>query len=314
MAIKLKGFDQITAMITGTALSGLVFTGIWYLGKCSATRESESESARLEQTEKELKSLEKAADDRLSATAERLPKDNATANLNIGASVETLEQWGYSGNFAPWYWSQLNDRWKACGSKTNQSPVDISGAREDENLKALKLNYSHGVTKLTFHHQTIQGDIERGSWLDWNGERFDLTKVYFRTPSEHRVNSLPWEMEVQLEHTAVTGSKIMLSVLMTPGKSHDLMARIAANLPRVKDDVRDIERVQWLDLMPRKKTYWTYIGSSTLPPCESNVRWIIIHEPQTTSKTIIDRFVLMQKTNVRPIYRIGNRVITRSNR
>jgi carbonic anhydrase len=314
LAIKIKGFDQITAGISGVALSGLLFTGIWYLGKCSATRELEAESQRFEQTEKDLKHLEEASSKKMLSSAEDLPSHNATENLNVRASVETMEHWGYSGNLAPWYWAHLNERWKACASKINQSPVDISGAREDEGLKALKFNYFHGVTKLTFHHQTVQGDVERGSWLDWNGERFDLTKIYFRTPSEHRVNSLPWEMEVQLEHQAVTGSKIMVSVLITPGKSQDLLTRISENLPRVKDEIRDIDRLNWIDLMPSKRTYWTYVGSSTTPPCDPDVRWIILNTPQTSSKSSIDRLVMMQKANTRPISLLGKRPLSRSNR
>jgi carbonic anhydrase len=314
LAIKIRGFDQITAGISGVALSGALFTSIWYIGKCSASREQEAESLRFEQTEKKLKHLEDASTKKMTREAEDLPTNKATENLSVGASVETLEQWGYSGNLAPWYWAQLNDRWKACGAKTDQSPIDISGAREDEALKALKFNYFHGVTKLTFHHQTIQGDVERGSWLDWNGDRFDLTKIYFRTPSEHRVNSLPWEMEAQLEHQAVTGAKIMVSVLMTPGKSNEIMTRLSENLPRVKDEVKDVERLNWIDLIPNKRTYWTYMGSATTPPCETGVRWIILNSPLTTSKSTIDRFVMKQKANTRPVYLLGKRPLTRSNR
>ena len=314
MAIKIKGFDQITATIGGIFLSGMLFTCIWYLGKYSAKLEEEEESRQVEEAEKNIKHLEEAAAKKLTEASANLPTGSATENLNGRAALDTVERWGYAGNLAPWYWPQLDEKWKACGAKANQSPIDISGAHEDESLKSLKLNYFHGVTKLTFHHQTVQGDVERGSWLDWNGERFDLKKVYVRTPSEHRVNSLPWEMETQLEHQSVTGEKIMLSVLMTPGKPNEVMSRLAQNLPRVKDEIKDIDRLNWIDLMPRRHTYWTYFGSATTPPCESNVRWIIVREPVTTTKAVIDRFVLLQKSNIRPVHLLGKRPLSRSNR
>jgi carbonic anhydrase len=64
------------------------------------------------------------------------------------------------------------------------------------------------------------------------------------------VNSLPFELEAQLEHTAVDGRKLMVSTLFTPGKSNDLMERVAKNIPTLPDDTRDIDRANWIDLFP----------------------------------------------------------------
>jgi carbonic anhydrase len=232
----------------------------------------------------------------------------------VPASKSPLENYGYSGNLAPWYWANLNDKWKNCASKVNQSPIDLSGAKLDEKLKTLKFFYQHGITTIYFEHQTVKGKVERGSYLEWDGERFDLETVYFRTPSEHRVNSLPFELEAQLEHTAVDGRKLMVSTLFTPGKSNDLMERVAKNIPTLPDDTRDIDRANWIDLFPLKKTYWTYVGSSTTPPCSPDVRWIVFTQESYTNKSSIDHFGLRQKANARPVYTLGERRLVRSNR
>ena len=317
MEIKFKGFDQITAWIGGIGISAIIFTGVWYTGKNIHKNIAATDSARVEQAEKDVAKFasesQRQLAEKASAQAE-FTQEKSTETMTPGKPSSTLESWGYAGNLAPWYWSSLNENWSECGKKINQSPIDISGSKPDERLKTLKFSFVHGVTHLTLHHETVQGDVERGSYLDWDGERFDLTRVFFRTPSEHRVNSLPWEMEVQLEHKNASGKTIMIAVLVTPGKPSKIIDQLAENLPRFKDDIQDHERLNWLDLFPSKRTYWTYIGSGTMPPCEPNVTWIVMTEPVTASKKTIDKYVTIQKTNVRPVYSLGKRQLARSNR
>jgi carbonic anhydrase len=312
--MKLSGFDQITGWISAIALSGLLFTGFWYFEKSVATKDMERNAARLAAAEKDLLVPLTEASREASPEEPAASDLKSTSSLNAGESINTFEDWGYIGHLAPWYWPTLNDKWQACGAKTGQSPIDISGSKLDEHLKALKFYYRHGVTHLVLHHQTIQGDVDGGSYLDWDGERFDLTRVFFRTPSEHKVNSLPWEMEAQLEHVAVTGKRLMLSVLITPGRDSEFLSSFSGHLPRYKDDIQGIERMNWQDLIPSKKTYWTYIGSTTTPPCTPDTRWIVMTEPVTTSSKLIDQFVLLQKSNTRPVFFLDKRELARSNR
>jgi carbonic anhydrase len=313
--MKISGFDQITGWIAGIAISGALFSGFWYMAKNIAEKSQALDAARLSETEKHLLSI--AASHALKETSSESShgdEQQSTNSLNPGEATETFEAWGYAGNLAPWYWSTLNEKWAECGQKAGQSPIDISGSKTDESLKALKFYYRHGITHLILHHETIQGDVDPGSYLDWDGERFDLKRVFFRTPSEHRVNGLPWEMEVQLEHIASTGKILMLSVMITTGKATDFLARFSERLPRFKDDIKDIERLNWSDLIPAKRTYWTYTGSQTMPPCTPDTKWVIMTDTVSTSKKLIDQIVLLQKSNVRPVFQLGKRELLRSNR
>lgn len=317
MKIKFKGFDQITAWVGGIGLAAIIFTAVWYTSKNVAKNMEASNVARLEQIEKDVDKLSAKAHETLAQKTEAQSEDSTSKSTEhniVGKPSDTLEAWGYSGNLAPWYWASLNERWSQCGGKQNQSPIDISGAKIDERLKSLKINYQHGVTQLTLHHETVQGDIEHGSYIEWDGERFDLTRVFFRTPSEHRVNSLPWEMEVQLEHKSLTEKVIMLAVLVTPGSRSGVIDGMAESLPRYKDEIIDHSQLNWSDLLPSKKTYWKYVGSSTIPPCAPDVTWLILTETTTASKKAIDKFVVLQKSNVRPVFSIGKRELRRSNR
>lgn len=313
--MKISGFDQITGWIAGVAISGMLCAGFWYLEEKIAEKSQAVDAARVAETEAHLLSL--AANQVHGETGSEEShgdEQQSTNSLNPGAPNETFEAWGYSGNLAPWYWSTLNDKWAECGQKTGQSPIDISGSKTNESLKALKFYYRHGITHLILHHETIQGDVDAGSYLDWDGERFDLKRVFFRTPSEHRVNGLPWEMEVQLEHIASTGKILMLSVMITAGKATDFLAKFSDRLPRFKDDVKDVERINWSELLPAKRTYWTYTGSTTMPPCTPDTKWVIMTDTASTSKKLIDQIVLLQKSNVRPVFLLGKRELSRSNR
>lgn len=317
MELKFKGFDQITAWVGGIGISALVFTGIWYTGKNIAKNIAKSEEARLEEAKKDLEKLAKSQqleDAKRLESADVSHSDKSTDHLQSGRPLSNEDTWGYNGNLAPWYWASINEKWANCGSKINQSPIDISGSKLDERLKTLKFNYQHGEIKLTIRNNTVQGDIQSGSFLEWDGERFDLTRVFFRTPSEHRVNGLPWEMEIQFEHKSARDQVIMTSLLVTPGKSAEIIAEIAGNLPRFRDDTKDFSRINWKDLLPKKKTYWKYTGSTTMPPCDPNITWIVMTEPVTTKSTDIDKFVKLQKSNVRPVFSLGKRPLGRSNR
>ncbi len=317
MADKLKGFDQITAWVAGVSISALLFTGLWYTGKNISKNITAAEAEMVEGAQKELAALTAKQEQETKQKMEspiNLELGKSTDHLTPGKLVSSEETWGYVGNLAPWYWGKLNPAWSRCGATAKQSPIDISGAKLDERLKSLKFNYKHGLTRMTLHHSTVQGDIQTGSYLEWNGERFDLTRVFFRTPSEHRVNGLPWEMELQLEHKSSRDQTIMIAVLITSGSPSPLLKEIAGRLPRFREDVTEFTGIKWDTIYPQIKTYWMYEGTTTIPPCAPEVTWLVFTNTVATSASDIDLFVKTQKSNVRPPFPLGNRRLTRSNR
>lgn len=43
-------------------------------------------------------------------------------------------------------------------------------------------------------------------------------------------------------------------------------------------------------LLPKNKSYWTYLGSLTTPPCTESVTWIVFKEPIEVSPEQLDKF------------------------
>lgn len=314
MAGRLRGLDQISAWFGGILAAAGVMAAVWYGSKFYVNRVDEKKAAEIAATIREIETIKTNNADSEIDQPQSEHAGHSAPHGTTPKSASPLENYGYSGNLAPWYWANLHEKWSRCGLATGQSPIDLSGARLDERLKSLKFFYQHGVTSVSFEHQTVTGTIERGSYLEWEGERFDLQKLYVRTPSEHRANSLPFEMEVQLEHSSIDDKKLMVSVLFSPGKTNELIERIAQNIPTIPGDTRELERANWSDIFPRKKTYWTYVGSSTIPPCDQGVRWIVFTDDASAGKSVIDHLVLKQKANARPVFSLGKRSLTRSNR
>lgn len=311
MAFTIKGLDQVTAWIGGVVIAGAVIGVVLFLGKSADKSQDALKEARA-----------KIAEELLAEATNTSRKD--TASVASDSSVEPPPQelpakhpvsaFSYTGASAPWRWSDLKEEWRLCGTGKRQSPIDLSGAKIDAKLKALKFNYQHGVTNLSFANQTLQGDVEFGSWLDVDGDRYDLKNVSVHTPSEHRVNGLPFEMEIQLQHQELSGRVIIVAVLLTAGKSNPTLLRIAKDLPRYEGETGSLNRFLWTDILPPKRTYWQYDGSWTTPPCTENVTWIVLTDTVQAATREIDSVGALQKNNARPTHELGHRLLRRSDR
>lgn len=314
MALKLSGFDQVSAWIVGVVVATGFIGVTLFIGKKSDSRLEIQKEQRAQEAEQLLSEAHESNHE--VATSKSTHGDEATekAATLVDAGKPLISSFGYAGGSAPWRWSDLKPEWKLCGSGKKQSPIDLSGAKVDPKLKALKFNYQHGITSLALANQTIQGDVELGSWLDLDGDRYDLKKITIHTPSEHRVNGLPYEMEVQFHHRELSGRTAIVAVLITAGKSHPALLRLANKLPRYEGETATLDRFIWTDLLPAKRTYWEYEGSETTPPCQESVEWIVLTNTVDAATREIDSIAQLQKNNARPIQEIGRRTLRRSNR
>ncbi|MCX6118791.1 MAG: carbonic anhydrase family protein [Proteobacteria bacterium] len=313
MQIKIKSLDQITAWLIGLVVGGILFSIVWWVGGAAYNREEEdrvkiaaSAEAILEQSRKNQVSkvdhykLESKHPDEPDAAK---PKDSIFEG-----------HFAYSGTEAPWRWSDLRKTWSICKTGKFQSPIDFTGSKENENLKTLKFHYQHDISSVSLSNQTLVAQIPVGSWVEYKSERFDLQRAYLRTPSEHRVNGLPYEMEVQLEHQDLAGTKMFISILYTVGKESSALSQLSQALPRYAGESSKIERFNWKDLLPEKKTYWNYKGSLTFPPCSEGIDWVVFTKTNSLSSKTLKAFEKLQQNNARPTWPINKRSIARSNR
>jgi carbonic anhydrase len=144
-----------------------------------------------------------------------------------------------------------------------------------------------------FH--TIQIDYAPGSFIIANGRQYQLVQFHFHRPSEERLNGKKYPVVAHLVHKDSDGK----------------LAAVADNLPREKEKEVSIETVEInvADLLPKDKTYYTFAGSLTTPPCSEGVTWFVLKHPTSISGDEVDRFSKLYPMNARPVQPLNGREI-----
>jgi carbonic anhydrase len=62
-------------------------------------------------------------------------------------------------------------------------------------------------------------------------------------------------------------------------------------------------------LLPEEKTYFTYMGSLTTPPCSENVLWFVMKNPILVSEEQVQNFGRIYPMNARPLQPKGDRLV-----
>ena len=67
------------------------------------------------------------------------------------------------------------------------------------------------------------------------------------------------------------------------------------------------------ELLPSERSYYTYMGSLTTPPCSEGVLWMVMKTPVPVSPDQIAIFARLYPMNARPVQAASGRLIKESN-
>ncbi len=224
-------------------------------------------------------------------------------------------QWSYAGAGGPENWGKLDPDYALCSAGTRQSPIDIrEGARLD--LEPVRFDYRPTPLRIVDTGHTIQINYEEGSTITVAGERFELKQFHFHKPAEERVNGRWFDMVAHLVHQSLDGRLAVVAVLYEMRDQPNAFLRtVWPHLPlepgrevRMHDVMIDASA-----LLPETRTYFTYIGSLTTPPCTEGVRWIVLKTPVEVSFDQVAVFSKLYSMNARPIQPSHGRLIKESN-
>lgn len=189
----------------------------------------------------------------------------------------------------------------------NQSPISITAAPNDYTLRPFHFDFfptsnysfhnvegnyismkSHDTTPLLFDHETDM--------------TYYLHEVTFHSPSEHMIGNSYAAMEAQfhfrttLPEDRITAydRQLMLSALYMETSSMNVNAVKAylwdnKRLPRPGDE--PLMRRKLLDfarLVPISRSYYTYVGSLSRPPCYGYVKRVIMDGFVSVNSELID--------------------------
>ncbi|WP_310384651.1 carbonic anhydrase family protein [Roseateles sp.] len=220
--------------------------------------------------------------------------------------------WGYAGDGAPERWGELSPENRQCAIGTRQSPIDIrDGIRVD--LEKINFDYRPSGFSVLDNGHTIQVNVAPGNALQVMGRRFELLQFHFHRPSEERINGRQFDMVAHLVHKDADGKLGVVAVLLERGRDQAVIQTIWNNLPLEKGQALAAPGLLDLNqLLPEDRSYFTYMGSLTTPPCSEGVLWMVMRSPVQLSNQQISIFARLYPMNARPIQAGSGRLIKES--
>ncbi len=231
-----------------------------------------------------------------------------------GTPLEHHEiHWSYDGEGAPANWGVLKPEWQLCGRGERQPPSDIRDGIKVQ-LEPIKFDYVLSNFRIVDNGHTVQVNVGPGSSIAVMGRYYDLVQFHFHRPSEERINGKVFEMVVHLVHKDLDRRLAVVAVLLERGLAHPVVQTLWNNLPLEKNVDYSPEGVS-IDLnqfLPADRSYYTYMGSLTTPPCSEGVMWMVMKQPAQLSQEQIAIFSRLYPMNARPVQSIRGRMIKES--
>ncbi|WP_074406203.1 carbonic anhydrase [Aquimarina megaterium] len=196
------------------------------------------------------------------------------------------KHWSYVGETSPEHWAEIEKN-SECGGKF-QSPINIVSldAIVDTNLKPLAIHYVSNtkIHDVVNNGHSIQYNFEKGDYLMYKGDKYDLKQIHFHESSEHTINGIRYPIVIHMVHTNSKGEYLVFAVMAKEGKTSAPFRFLESYLPLRKGETKAIGKPFNLSYnLPENKGYYTYMGSLTTPPCTQGVNWVIFKEPITIS-------------------------------
>jgi len=238
--------------------------------------------------------------------------------------------WTYAdGPGGPKNWASLRKENQLCDAGKMQSPINIiTDNTVKGNLSPIVFEYQPLLLSLVDNGRSVEVSGRTNNNIVLNEKKYRLVAIHFHKPSEEAFNGERAEMSAHLMHEHYDGSKVIVAVLMgtsprlfdgVPEKKwwnnapqdNPLFQIILSHVPLVRNQVASPRNVAInpLQLLPEDRTYYTYMGSLTEPPCTEGVTWIIMKTPLLVTPQQINSFGQIHNNNVRPLQPQGVRII-----
>jgi carbonic anhydrase len=221
--------------------------------------------------------------------------------------------WAYEGEGGPKNWGGLKPEFTKCSTGLRQSPIDIRDGIKVQ-LDPVQIDYRPSAFRVIDNGHTVQVNLAPGNLIEVIGRRYELQQFHFHRPSEERINGRQFEMVAHLVHKDAEGRLAVIAVLLDRGIAHPLVQTVWNNLPLEKgEEVPAKALIDLSVLLPAERSYYTYMGSLTTPPCSEGVLWMVMKEPVTVSAEQIGVFSRLYPMNARPVQSASGRLIKESN-
>jgi len=221
-------------------------------------------------------------------------------SLSISDVALASSSWSYEGTNGPANWAYLRSDYAICASGQMQSPINITAAIQTE-LPAIDFHYGMpGRPFVTNNGHTIRVSIPQGRYITVDGRRYDLLRIQFHSPSENTLEGHTFAMAAHFIHASAEGELAIVAVMFELGEATPALNKIWKKLPQRAGGKAGFLSIDVAPLLPENKSYYTFTGSLSEPPCTEGVRWFVLKSPMPISKEQLDRFHEIYNGNVRP--------------
>ena len=255
------------------------------------------------------------------------PKTAKVATKPAEKEVHAVH-WSYiEGPGGPEDWGNLSKDNLACSKGKTQSPININMDRAVKaELSPLEFLYRPSPLSIVDNGHTVMVNYGEGSNLMVDGRQYRLVQFHFHKPSEEAINGERTDMVAHLVHQHHDGSLAVVAVLMTTKSpvspkrlwwgsdevkgGNGLIQTLWNNVPLTKGKTEmpgvtiDVNQ-----LLPADKSFFTYMGSLTTPPCSESVLWFVMKTPIFVSEEQVQNFDRIYPMNARPLQPKGDRLI-----
>ena len=135
------------------------------------------------------------------------------------------------------------------------------------------------------------GQNLREDYVTLDNKKYYLSQVHFHVPAEHTIDGKKGVMEAHLVHTDLEGHLLVVGVIMQLGTPNPYLTNLFKKpfFTKMHYDMSDVD-LSPQSLLPASRDFYTYVGSLTVPPCSEPVRWIVLKQPMTISKSQLAYF------------------------
>jgi carbonic anhydrase len=221
--------------------------------------------------------------------------------------------WDYGPTRGPSHWAELSPEFRTCSIGHRQSPIDIRDTKKAD-LPPIVFEYKPSPLRIVDNGHTVMINYAPGSYLAIGKERYQLKQFHFHRPSEETIHGKGFEMSAHLVHDNGDGKLAVVAILLQAGEDNALVRELWKELPKEKEreEVLDQLQIDISRILPQDRSYYTFSGSLTTPPCSEEVTWIVLKHPTAISPAEIEQFSQLYRNDARPTQPLYGRTILES--
>jgi carbonic anhydrase len=239
-----------------------------------------------------------------------------TLPITIQAPEPTREEekshsvhWAYEGEGGPEHWGELDSSYEACKSGEHRSPVNIVNP-DMQDLANIAFHYWPSNLQILNNGHTVQVNYDSGSYIELDGQRYDVLQYHYHAPSEHTIEGKFFAAEFHIVHKNSDGKLAVVGILLDEGEENAAFQPLLSNLPAQQGQEKDLGiQINVADFLPMIQTTYRYSGSLTTPPCTEGVSWLVMATPIQVSADQMAALTGVFEGNNRPVQPLNTRLL-----